>query len=137
MKNAIINRWKVYLVWSAALSVVFFAPFVSAKDYTFSWADSGLIEGYMLYYKEGGDASVPFDGISANEGRSPINIGNATSFTISGLEEGETYHFALTAYVGSNESDFTDVITVGPGDTLQKKIGLIMTLNGLLILNSD
>ncbi|BHH86262.1 hypothetical protein LA52FAK_45510 [Desulforhopalus sp. 52FAK] len=99
------------------LFAVFFATLVSAKEYSFSWAENdGLIEGYRLYYKEGGAASVPFDGISANEGCSPIDIGNKTSFTISGLDENETYHFTLTAYSGNDESDFTQVITVSPED---------------------
>ena len=58
----------------------------------------------------------PFDGNEAYEGVSPINIAGLTSFTITGLEDNSTYHFALTAYSGADESDFSDIITVFPGD---------------------
>jgi Fibronectin type III domain len=113
MKNKIISRLKVYLMCSVALLTVFSATFSFAKEYTFSWgANGGQVEGYKLYYKESGAASAPFNGLIANEGSSPIDIGNKTSFTISGLAEDETYHFTITAYLGSNESDFATVITV-------------------------
>ncbi|WP_458776036.1 PKD domain-containing protein [Desulforhopalus sp. 52FAK] len=89
--------------------------FVVAKDYSFSWsANVEPVEGYKLYYKKGGSAGPPFDGADAADGVSPIDLGKVTSFTITGLEDNSTYHFALTAYNGSEESDFTDVITVVP-----------------------
>jgi len=53
--------------------------------------------------------------VTASEGTSPIYTGKLTSFTVSGLEDNITYHFALTAFNGNEESDFTDVITVFPG----------------------
>lgn len=109
---------------SVALFTVFFTTVVSAKEYTFSWAENnGLVEGYRLYYKEGGVASAPFEGITANEGSSPINIGNKTSFTISGLDGNEIYHFTLTAYVGDEESGFAQVITVSPEDIVTANSG--------------
>lgn len=115
MKNKSISRLKVYLMCFVALLTVFSATFLFAKEYTFSWgANDGQVEGYKFYYKEGGGASAPFNGLIANEGSSPIDIGNKTSFTISGLDENETYHFTLTAYSGDQESDFTSVITVYP-----------------------
>lgn len=115
MKNTIKRRLNVYLLWSVALCSVLFVTDVSAKQYSFSWAENdGLAEGYRFYYKKGGVASAPFEGITANEGYSPIDIGNVTSFTISGLDENETYHFTITAYSDSAESEFTQVITVSP-----------------------
>jgi hypothetical protein len=87
----------------------------SDKDYSFSWsANEEPVEGYKLYYKKGGSSGPPFGGTDAAEGPSPINVGKVTSATISGVEDDTTYHFALTAYNGSEESDFTDVITVFP-----------------------
>lgn len=86
-----------------------------AKDYTFSWsANAEPVEGYRLYYKKGGDAGPPFDGYDAANGISPVDVGKVTSATITDIEDNTTYHFALTAYNGSDESDFTDVITVFP-----------------------
>jgi PKD repeat protein len=102
-----------------------------AKDYSFSWsANAEPVEGYKLYYKKGGSVTPPFDaadfdGTDAAEGGSPIDLGKVTSFTINGLEDNTTYHFALTAYNGSEESDFTDVITVIPDSSLVTPIAVM------------
>ena len=34
----------------------------------------------------------------AVEGDSPVNVGNRTSFTLSGLENGRIYYFAVAAW---------------------------------------
>lgn len=138
MKNTIISRLNVSLMCSVALFTVFFTTVVSAKEYTFSWAENnGLVEGYRLYYKEGGVASAPFEGITANEGCSPIDIGNETSFTISGLAENETYHFTLTAYAGDEESAFTQVITASPEDEKLVRWKLAFPIILDFLLDSD
>ncbi len=86
-----------------------------AKDYTFSWSASPEpVAGYRLYYKKGGNALLPFDGSDAIQGASPVDAGKVTTFTISGLEDNATYHFALTAYNSTAESDFSPIITVFP-----------------------
>lgn len=104
-----------------------------AKDYSFSWAaNDGQVDGYKLYYKRGGSAAPPFDGYDAYEGESPIYIFDRTSFTLTGLEDNTTYHFTLTAYSGADESDFTDIITVFPGDDLQERVEGVQTINNKL-----
>jgi hypothetical protein len=56
-----------------------------------------------------------------------VDVGNVTEYTLTGLQEGKTYYFALTAYDGdkpNNESNFSVELihTVafarpgGPGD---------------------
>ena len=112
---------KVNKQWFVILSTLFLFCFnttsVLAKEYSFSWsANVEQVEGYKLYYKKGGLAGPPFDGIDATEGSSPIDLRKVTSFTISGLLDKTTYHFALTAYDGNDESDYTDVITVFPSE---------------------
>ncbi len=89
--------------------------FAGDKSYTFSWtANTEEVDGYRLYYKRCGTAGPPFDGTDADGGPSPIDVGNNTTYTIEGLDDETTYHFALTAYLGDEESDFTDVVTVYP-----------------------
>ncbi|BHH83036.1 fibronectin type III domain-containing protein [Desulforhopalus sp. 52FAK] len=89
-----------------------------AKSYSFSWAENtDPVEGYNLYYKKGGDAGPPFYGEDPSADQLPINVGKTDNYTIEGLEDNVTYHFALTAYNGSDESDYTDVITVFPAAT--------------------
>lgn len=94
-----------------------------AKDASFSWdANQGVVSGYKLYYKKGGEGVAPiapFTGFGALEGPSPIDVGNQTSFTIHGLDESATYHFAVTAYNTSGESDFSSTITMAPIPTIK------------------
>jgi chitodextrinase len=105
------------ILCSMLVVCVFTTTFAYAKDYTFSWsANPDPVEGYRLYLKRGGEAGPPYDGTNALKGPSPINIGKVTTFTISGLEDNTTYHFALTAYNGNDESGLSQNITVFPED---------------------
>jgi len=95
--------------------LVFFASIVHARDVTFSWtANTGEVDGYRLYYKAGVIGGSPYDGTVAIEGDSPVETGKVTIFTLHGLSDSETYHFVLTAYSGSEESDYSTEITVEP-----------------------
>ena len=51
--------------------------------------------GYYLYY---GTRPGEYLGRFAIEGESPINVGNTTSFTVTGLENGKIYYFAVAAW---------------------------------------
>ncbi len=51
--------------------------------------------GYYLYY---GNRPGEYLGRIAVEGESPIDVGNTTSFTVTGLENGKIYYFALAAW---------------------------------------
>ena len=86
-----------------------------AKDYTFTWiANPEPVEGYKLYYKKDGAAAPPFDGTGATAGAAPIDVGKVTTYTVSGLDDNATYHFALTAYSGNEESGYSAIVTVNP-----------------------
>ena len=51
--------------------------------------------GYYLYY---GTRPGEYLGRIALEGESPINVGNTSSFTVTGLENGKIYYFAVAAW---------------------------------------
>lgn len=51
--------------------------------------------GYFVYY---GDRPGEYIGREAVEGLSPINAGNVSSFTLSGLKNGKIYYFAIASY---------------------------------------
>ena len=51
--------------------------------------------GYYVYY---GNRPGEYLGRTALEGSSPVNVGNTTSVTLSGLENGRIYYFAVSAY---------------------------------------
>lgn len=79
---------------------------ISGKSVTLAWeaptenadgSDLTDLAGFKLYY-----------GTSSRSYSNPINIGNTTTYTVSGLQAG-TYYFAVTAYdYSGNESDYSD-----------------------------
>ncbi len=64
---------------------------------TISWNYSvdDTAGGYYLYY---GTRPGEYLGRMAIEGESPINVGNTSSFTVTGLENGKIYYFAVAAW---------------------------------------
>ncbi|NTW36690.1 MAG: fibronectin type III domain-containing protein, partial [Syntrophobacteraceae bacterium] len=70
-----------------------------AAQVTLAWdANSDPVAGYRLYY---GHASGNY--------QSNVDVGSTTTHTWSGLADGQTYHFAATAYDASNnQSDYSE-----------------------------
>lgn len=87
-----------------------------ARDVSFVWnANPEPVTGYKLYYKVGADAATPYQGTGLGEGDAPIVVGNVTTYTVTGLSPNETYQFVLTAYTGTEESAYSEVVSVQPG----------------------
>src|SRR5882672_2511503 len=88
--------------------LLFVAVRAFAGSVTLAWdpVTSPALAGYMLYY-----------GPAAGSYTSKVDVGNATTRTVSNLTDGATYHFAVTAYDASHtESGFSnDVSTTLPG----------------------
>jgi hypothetical protein len=66
---------------------------------TLAWDanDDANVAGYKVYYQTN-SATVPLVGNAAQEGPSPINVGDTLTFTLSGLDESQIHYFAVTAY---------------------------------------
>lgn len=66
-------------------------------EVTLSWSYSvdDTAGGYFIYY---GTTPGEYLGSMAAEGASPINAGNKTRFTVTGLENGTIYYFAVSAW---------------------------------------
>lgn len=64
---------------------------------TLSWAANpeNDVVGYKVYYDV--DDTYPYAGTGADQGDSPIDVGNAYNFALTGLPAG-TYHLSVTAY---------------------------------------
>ncbi|MBP3771136.1 MAG: fibronectin type III domain-containing protein [Treponema sp.] len=64
---------------------------------TLSWSHSvdDNAGGYYVYY---GNRPGEYLGRMAVQGSSPVNVGNVTSATLTGLENGRIYYFAVSAY---------------------------------------
>lgn len=88
------------------------------KSAQFKWtANQEQVEGYRLYYKTGTEGGPEYNGTGANEGDSPIDVGNVTSFNLTGLEANKQYYFTITAYFGAEESEYSKEIVLWTGDT--------------------
>lgn len=79
-----------------------------AQSVSLAWnpPQNSAVAGYYLYY--GSEA-----GVYTNR----INIGNNTTASVSDLQEGQTYHFAVTAYnsAGIESTPSNDISYITPG----------------------
>jgi hypothetical protein len=73
-----------------------FTASASGSTLTFSWNAVSGAEGYKLYY-----------GYSSGNYVGPLDLGNTTSRTFSGMPDG-TYYLAVTAYTGTDESGYSN-----------------------------
>ncbi len=87
---------------------------VSATEVDLSWSESNddtAVTGYHIYYKRGNMES-PLNGTDAAEGPSPIDVGDVLTSTVSELDRGVPYYFAITAYdAAGNESAYSDIVS--------------------------
>jgi hypothetical protein len=106
------SRWTKSSVPGKSYLLIFFIPLlaalcsipisaVHAAQVRLSWdPSSGPVAGYYAYY---GTSSGNYD--------YRFDAGNYTSYTISGLQEGEKYYFAVTAYNDVGESNLSEELT--------------------------
>jgi len=86
---------------------------------TLGWdpSSNGDVQGYGIYYTTG-PAGPPYDlfGYVAKE---ELADAGAPAFTVSSLQQGTTYRFAVTAYdADGNESRYSNQVCAQLGDTL-------------------
>ena len=93
---SVLSRLHVHSLpsWTAILVAAFFFTFgyspraAYSAQVSLAWqASSGDVAGYNVY-----------QGTSSRDYDESMDVGNWTSVTISGLEDNETYYFAVTAY---------------------------------------
>jgi chitinase len=76
------------------------------------------LAGYKVYYST--TNTIPFDGTGATQGPSPVDVGLGTiagqdysGATITGLDAGQAYYFAVTAYNSAGvESPYSNIVMV-------------------------
>src|SRR5712691_6950538 len=103
-----------------------FAPALSsAAQVTLAWdanTDPDLA-GYKLYY-----------GTSSRSYQSSVDVGNVTSYTLSGLLEGQTYYFAATAYnLSLNESGFSNEVSKAIADVTAPSVSFTAPAAGATV----
>ncbi|MBN2032961.1 MAG: fibronectin type III domain-containing protein [Deltaproteobacteria bacterium] len=139
-----------------AVAILFFiltaiAGPANAGDLSLTWDPNNepTLAGYKLYYKAG-TSGPPYDGADSFQGPSPIDVGNTTSFTLTGLSDRENYYFTVTAYdTEGRESGYSNevatltvsianrppVADAGPDQTVEE--GSMATLSGLNSVDQD
>ena len=82
------------------------------QDVTLSWDRSPTPEvaGYNVYYKAH-NSELPFNGVGAEEGKSPIDVGNTLTTTLTNLNDDVNYFFSVTAYDAETESSYSNIVS--------------------------
>ena len=80
-----------------------FQVVVSGNSFNLSWNTNAEadIAGYRVYYDT--DSGYPYEGTGATQGASGIDVGNVTSFSLSGLPANKNIYFTVLAYDGSGD----------------------------------
>jgi len=87
-----------------------------AKTISLAWDPSPdtQVVGYRLYYATG-STTDPYTGTGSDLGPSPVDVGLATTATLSGLTDSATHYFKVTAYdANGTESDYSNQVTSPP-----------------------
>ena len=100
LQSSFLSPQHVCFLLIALLIALCSMPFstADAAQVELTWEPpSGSVTGYKVHY----------GGTSGNYDHS-VDVGNSIGCTISGLQEGETYYFAATAYNAVDESNFSE-----------------------------
>jgi hypothetical protein len=82
--------------------------------------------GYKVYYDTDSD-EPPYTGTGLNEGISPVNVGDVTQYTLTGLDISQDYYFAVTVFDDNGfESGYSNVVLV-PGVPILQVSPAVMT----------
>jgi hypothetical protein len=84
-----------------------------ASTVVLEWEAGTGVAGYKVHY-QADSSTQPFHGIGADQGPSPIDTHEQTTATISGLDPTKSYYFAVTAYNGSGESAYSNIVAIHP-----------------------
>src|SRR3989449_5746420 len=95
----------------------------SAAQVTLVWDPNTETDlaGYKLYYST-----------SSGSYQSSVDVGNLTSYTLSGLLEGQIYYFAVTAYnLSLGESGFSNEVSKAIADVTSPTVSLTAPVTGV------
>jgi len=106
-------NYRFYRIIVLALALMLFIPAISiAAEVTLAWDPNPVLENV--------DSYTVYCGYSSGNYEINFNVGNQTTYTISGLESGQKYYFAVSAYnTDGRESPFSkEIVYYVPPSTL-------------------
>jgi len=107
LKMDVFFRFTIKVLIFISIALLLFIQNVQADSVTLAWdanSESDLA-GYKIYY-----------GCNSRHYTSCIDVGNRTSYTVSGVQTGRKYYFAITAYnTDGYESYYSNEVTAGSG----------------------
>jgi chitinase len=120
--SSLFSRWLRLSV--SGLFVPFLASNVFAGSVTLAWdaVPASDVAGHILYY-----------GYRSGIYTVSVDVGTSTTAMLSGLDEGETYYFAATAYdVDGYESSFSNEVsfTIPGADTTPPTVTIMSPADG-------
>ncbi len=109
--NKLKTGWKAFSAGLFFLILAVFSSSAFAADVTLAWNPNteNDVEGYGVYFSQD-DSGPPFS-LFGYVALSELSDSDNPSFTVTGLETGARYYFAVTAYdTSGNESDFSSSV---------------------------
>jgi len=104
------------LLLTLGILLLFFAAQAGAKEISLSWIPNQETElaGYKIYY---GYLPGSFSGTDADQGPSPIDVGNSVDSILSGLDANKPHYIVITAYnFAGQESGYSQEAFAAPTD---------------------
>jgi len=105
LKMSILSTFNIKVSIFISIILLLFTQNVHADSVTLAWDSNSEpdLAGYKIYY-----------GCSSRHYTNYVDVGNSTSHTVSGLQRGLTYYFAITAYnTDGYESYYSNEVVVG------------------------
>jgi len=113
-KESVFDRaMRLCMLLAACTCFVFCADLSHASTITLTWdAETAAdLAGYRVYYSQ--SAALPFQGTGAVQGASPVDVSTSNVATITGLDPGTPYYFAITAYNSTGlETGYSTIVQV-------------------------
>src|SRR5215471_11524118 len=110
-----------YLAWVGGCALLLWTTHASAWQVSLAWdpVNAPTVAGYRIYYS-----------LTRSTYTAYIDVGLATTATVTGLTAGQTYYFVATAYDATgNESGPSNTVTVSLPSAVPSAPMLVLSVN--------
>ena len=111
MRRLVLTAMALLLIASPAFAAPYLVcdPQAGVVDYQVDGAP--WVSARVPAEADGSTSGPPYNGTGAEEGPSPVTVGNLTTKTLTGLTNGQAYFFTVTAHdTAGFESDYSNEV---------------------------